>query len=235
MKFIKHLLGLVYREYIFSDSERTIKYWRKRGILIGKGCVVPNPKSVKMEDSRTCLIKIGDNVRLNFGLTIMAHDYASVVFIRKYGELINSSGHIIIGNNIYFGRNCTVLKGVSIGDNCIIGYGSVVMKDIPANSVAVGCPAKVICSIEDYFSKRKSKALNEAFEYAKAIKERYNRKPIPKDFNEEFPYFIDKDNIADFPDVPVETQMLERYEFWLEKHKRSFNSFDDFLNAAGIK
>ena len=44
-----------------------------------------------------------------------------------------------------------MLKGVTIGDNCIIGYGSTVMKDIPANSVAVGTPTKVICTIEEYF------------------------------------------------------------------------------------
>ena len=40
--------------------------------------------------------------------------------------------------------NCTVLKGVTIGDNCIIGIGSIVTKDIPANSVAIGNPAKVV-------------------------------------------------------------------------------------------
>lgn len=45
------------------------------------------------------------------------------------------------------------MKRVTIGDNCIIGAGSVVTKSIPANSVACGVPAKVICSIEDYVRK----------------------------------------------------------------------------------
>ena len=57
-----------------------------------------------------------------------------------------------------------MLKGVTIGDNCIIGYGSTVMKDIPANSVAVGTPTKVICTIEEYFNKRKQVYVNELFE-----------------------------------------------------------------------
>ena len=45
------------------------------------------------------------------------------------------------------------LKGVTIGDNCIIGFGSVVTRDIPANSVAVGAPARVVGSVDDYYKK----------------------------------------------------------------------------------
>ena len=46
-----------------------------------------------------------------------------------------SSGRVTIGNNVRFGVDCTVLKGVTIGDNCFIAAGSLVTKDIPANSV----------------------------------------------------------------------------------------------------
>ena len=51
---------------------------------------------------------------------------------------------IEIGNNVWIGGNVVVLPGVKIGDNCVIGAGSVVTKDIPENSVAVGNPCKVI-------------------------------------------------------------------------------------------
>jgi hypothetical protein len=51
---------------------------------------------------------------------------------------------ITIGNNVWIGMNTVVLPGVSIGDNAVIGAGSVVTKDIPANSVAGGNPCKVI-------------------------------------------------------------------------------------------
>ncbi|MCH9275796.1 sugar O-acetyltransferase [Bifidobacterium amazonense] len=56
---------------------------------------------------------------------------------------------IVIGSNCWFGGNVTVIGGVTIGDGCVIGAGSVVVKDIPANSVAVGNPARVVRTISD--------------------------------------------------------------------------------------
>ncbi|MBD5267743.1 MAG: sugar O-acetyltransferase [Bacteroides sp.] len=54
---------------------------------------------------------------------------------------------ITVGNNVWIGANVSVLPGVTIGDNCVIGAGSVVNKDIPADSVAAGNPCKVIKKI----------------------------------------------------------------------------------------
>ncbi|HEY9610735.1 hypothetical protein [Allocoleopsis sp.] len=51
---------------------------------------------------------------------------------------------IQIGNRVWCGINVTILAGVSIGDDVVIGAGSLVCKDIPSNSIAVGVPAKVI-------------------------------------------------------------------------------------------
>lgn len=51
---------------------------------------------------------------------------------------------ILIGNNVWIGAKATITKGVTIGDNAVIGANSVVTQDIPANSVAVGAPARVI-------------------------------------------------------------------------------------------
>ncbi len=51
---------------------------------------------------------------------------------------------VTIGDNVWIGGSVTILPGVTIGDNCTIGAGSVVTKDIPANSIAVGNPARVI-------------------------------------------------------------------------------------------
>ena len=54
-----------------------------------------------------------------------------------------------IGNDCWFGANVTVCPGVTIGDNCVIGAGSVVTRDIPANSFAAGVPCKVIRTITE--------------------------------------------------------------------------------------
>jgi maltose O-acetyltransferase len=59
-------------------------------------------------------------------------------------------GCIEIGNRVFIGLGVIVLPNVTIGDDCIIGAGSVVTKNIPSGSIAVGNPAKVICSMEDY-------------------------------------------------------------------------------------
>ena len=64
---------------------------------------------------------------------------------------------IKIGNNVWIGGNVTILGGVTIGDNAVIGAGAVVTKDIPANAIAAGNPAKVIRYIteedRDYYYK----------------------------------------------------------------------------------
>ena len=56
---------------------------------------------------------------------------------------------ITVGNNVWFGGGVKVLPGVTIGDHCVIGAGSVVTKDIPANSLAVGNPCRVIRRITE--------------------------------------------------------------------------------------
>ena len=56
---------------------------------------------------------------------------------------------VVIGNDCWFGANVVVCPGVTIGDNCVIGAGSVVTKDIPANSIAVGNPCRVLRTLSD--------------------------------------------------------------------------------------
>lgn len=54
---------------------------------------------------------------------------------------------IVIGDNVWLGANVSILPGVTIGDSTVVGFGAVVTKDLPANSLAVGNPAKVIKTI----------------------------------------------------------------------------------------
>ena len=125
-----------------------------------------------------------------------------------------------------------ILKGVTIGDNCIVGACSVVNRDIPSNSVAVGNPARVICSIEEYYQKRKSAYVDEAKAYARNIEENLGRDPVQADFWEEFPLFLKRDELPS--EIPVKRQMGSAYDHYRKHHEPVFESFEDFMLAAGV-
>lgn len=112
-----------------------------------------DPKKIQIDISRPELLEIGENVFLHRGTIILTHDWASWCFVNSHNDFLPSHGKVKIGNNVWLGENVTILKGVTIGDNVIIGIGSVVTKDIPSNSVAVGIPAKVVGSYEEYYKK----------------------------------------------------------------------------------
>ena len=57
---------------------------------------------------------------------------------------LNTKKPVKIGNRSWIGANTIILPGVTIGDNTVIGAGSIVTKDIPSNVIAVGSPARVI-------------------------------------------------------------------------------------------
>lgn len=236
---VKRIVNFFRKRYIYyKGGETFINYLRNQGIKIGKNTTVgENVSSIQIDCSRPYLIEIGENCRLNTGFVLMTHDFTTMVFKNLYGDFIPSSGKVTIGNNVYFGRQCTVLKGVTIGDNCIIGYGSLVTKDIPANSVAIGRPAKVISTLEEYYVKRKSESLKEAFLLAHHIQDRLGRRPIASDFREEFVFFVDGDKIDDYPDIPIRKQLTKTgdcLEKWSKEHKATFASFEEFLIAAGL-
>ena len=232
----KFILVRIYNALLFRICKRNANlftwFLRKKGIKIGKNCWWGPMNTIAFDFSRPSLVEIGDNVRINLGFTLMTHDGAHMVLRRVYKDFVSSSGHVKIGNNVYFGRWCTVLKGVTIGDNCIIGYGSVVTRDIPSNSVAIGRPAKVICTLEEYYQKRKRIHVEEALEYAHSIKERFNRRPVIADFFEEFPLFLK--GTEEVAELPIREQLREAYPFYRENNNPVFSSFEDFLDKAGV-
>lgn len=133
-----------------------------------------------------------------------------------------------------FGRHVLVLKGVTIGDNSFIGAGSIVTRDIPANSIAAGIPCKVITTIEKYYQKRLSVREGEAFDYARSIQERFNRRPVPADFWEEFPLFVSGDEVENYPEIPIRRQLGPTFHKYINEHKAKYGSFEQFLTAAGL-
>lgn len=87
-------------------------------------------------------VKFGNNVFIgpNCGFYTAGHP----LDVENRNKGLEYAKPIEIGNNVWFGGNVVVLPGVKIGDNTVIGAGSIVTKDIPANCVAVGNPCKVV-------------------------------------------------------------------------------------------
>lgn len=91
------------------------------------------------------LITIGDNVTISSGVRILTHD-ASMNVVRCGTKL----GKVNIGSNVFIGCNSIILCNTKIGDQVVIGAGSVVTHNIESNSVYAGSPAKKICTIEEF-------------------------------------------------------------------------------------
>lgn len=98
----------------------------------------------KVQIGSGCLF--GDNVFISDNLhgSNISEELGIPPLLRK----LSSKGPIIIGDNVWIGRNVCVLPGVKIGNGVVIGANSVVTHDIPENSVAAGVPAKVIKVVE---------------------------------------------------------------------------------------
>ncbi len=92
-------------------------------------------------------VTIGDNCQFAPNVSIYTAGHPLHPEIRN--TLYEYGIHVTIGNNVWIGGNSVVLPGVNIGDNCVIGAGSVVTKDIPPWSLAAGNPCRVIRKITE--------------------------------------------------------------------------------------
>lgn len=113
-----------------------------------------------------CNVKIGDRVYANFNLTILDCSLVTIGDRTLFGPNVSilTATHetdvqsrvdnieyaypIVIGNDCWIGANSVILPGVTIGEGCTIGAGSVVTRDVPAWSVALGTPARVVKKVQ---------------------------------------------------------------------------------------
>jgi len=121
-----------------ASQETRVRWLRERGLRIGDDCLV---FSFAFSDD-PFLIEIGNRVAISAGCEFITHDGSAWIF----DDLPETDifGTIKVGNNVYFGIDCTILPNTVIGSNCIIGSGSVVRGVIPDDSVVMGNPAKIV-------------------------------------------------------------------------------------------
>ncbi len=129
-KFFVHHFGNLIRFF-------QMIYLRAAGVKIGKNTMISLRAKI---DVRRGKVIIGDNCHITYGCVILSHDGAT----KQYNPSDDGSGIVKIGNRVFVGVNSVIMRNVTIGDNSIIGAGSVVTKDIPENVIAMGNPAKVI-------------------------------------------------------------------------------------------
>ena len=116
----------------YTDYGKNIKLGK--GVFINEGCCFQDQGGIEIGDSAL----IGQQVVI----ATLNHDLNP----EKRKNMLPAP--VKIGNNVWIGAHATILAGVTIGDNAVVAAGAVVTKDVPANSVVGGVPAKIIKTID---------------------------------------------------------------------------------------
>lgn len=224
--------------YGYSDSDSYSRWLRKKGVTIGEGTKFYSPHTISIDVTRPFGIVIGRNCHITRNVTVLTHGFDWSVTKGLYDDVTGSFGEVIIGDNCFIGSGSTILKGVHIGNNVIVGARSVVTKDLDSNAVYVGNPARFLCTIEDYYEKRIEAQLIEAEELFNCYYRKYHCIPPKKVFSEFFFIFEDRSN-------PIQGwmkyQMSNNGEYekcekkYLEGFRQAFNSYEGFTEYCLLR
>lgn len=151
-------MGKLYRKLykLIVGRIHPVKYARKIGVNYSSGLRIFGRVEWSTEP---WIITLGEHVYITDGVKFITHDGATLLFRDRVPDL-EITKPIKVGSNVYFGNNAVILPGVTIGNNVIVGAGAVVTKDIPDNSVAVGVPARVIKTVDEYLEKAQAESLH---------------------------------------------------------------------------
>ena len=153
-----------------------VKYAKKVGVNIHGNVKIYGKVGF---GSEPWIITLGDNVHITDGVKFITHDGGTLIYRHIVPDL-EITKPITLGDNVFVGNNVIFLPGVTVGNNVVIGAGAVVSKSIPDNSLAVGVPARVIKTADEYLEKLKKESLHlghlKGEEKDKRLKEYYNYK-----------------------------------------------------------
>lgn len=137
---LKEIFGSVGKE-VWIEPPLTLAFGKT--VTIGEGTYI-NSNLTLVDDYK---ITIGKGVLIAPNVTITSTGHPVHYKLRPKGEMY--SFEVIIGDNVWLGSNVVICPGVTIGENSVIGAGSIVLKDIPPNTFAAGNPCKVLREITD--------------------------------------------------------------------------------------
>ena len=148
------------------------------------------------------------------------------------GGVLGASGIVELVYNVFVGMNTIIERNVKIGDNVVVGAGSLVTKDCESDSVYAGVPARRLMSINEFFDNRYAKQKVEARELARRYYERFKRRPGPEVFHEYFMLFETKSSVLKnnvFSNKlklgNTEKQAIE----YMEEHAPEFSNYEEFM------
>lgn len=159
------------------SSQALVTHLRKNGAEIGEDVFFYSPINAVVTTRDAMFLKIGSHVQFTTGIKLLAHDYSFSVLGNAYQSLPRKQRYTKIGNNVFFGMDCVVLMGADIGDNVIVGAGSVVSGKVESNSVYAGNPAKKLCTLDEHFNSNKKHFIESAQCYAEAFQKKNKRLP----------------------------------------------------------
>ncbi len=138
-------------------KRKLLDHYKKLGLTIADDCLLNQLPSFGPEPF---LISIGKRVAISSKVTFITHDGATYVFRDqpKY-QNIRRFGRITIHDNCFIGYGATILPGVTIGPDAVVGAHAVVVSDVPPGMVVWGVPARPLMSLEKYAEKSLAQSL----------------------------------------------------------------------------
>lgn len=144
--FRKLKLFWKFRVMHMDVSDYHIEEHRKKGMKIGGACHFFADEFA----SEPFLVTVGNHCTIAYGAYCLNHDNAISHYDDRFSDFF---GEVVIGDNCFIGYRALIMPGVTIGNDCVVGAGSVVTKSVPDGKVVAGNPARIICDTKNYAAK----------------------------------------------------------------------------------